>query len=590
MKIRKAFVTWDEFYGALGGGAGTPTVHTHVKADITDTPWAWANVSKVGSNLTDLATHQHAGLTNVTSDQHHAQDHAAEHEVGGGDLLAFADITGFGTYLDQAVKVASDVQFHNIIATGGITSATTFKSSTQRFIFRATPQADTAYIDFNINNNAIIIPETSGYFRIVEYGTWNDLIYVKATGEVGIGRSPDLNLDVAGLPGVASLVAENGITRIGVDGSIGLEIGADGVNAPYPMWIQSKHPGINTAYPLILNPVGGNVGIGKIPTEKLDVDGDIRTTGSILGNSATDKLLLSGDTESAYAMSILGSTGYVGIRKLVPTCALDVNGTIKATTWYLNLGGLLDVNIATPLKYQSIYYIGGEWVNRPEITLDMPYMSYKMYTDFFDREQNPPWTGYDVNNGTRTDVVGLAKHPGIITIRSAAQVNSGYRYTTGQSGGVFPILIAGEEMAEIVFKTKSPVSQRLMYYGYHNSNTPGVILNGVCLYINTLGRLYGRTISQGVGDTVTGTYYQLNANIWYRARLEVNEDATRVDFWLYDEAGLQLWTSNLVANIPIAGGKEVAHTLMTWYEPATAVDIYDIDFMAGVCFRPIARG
>jgi len=89
---------------AVRGGVGP---HTHLKVDITDTPWVWADVNKAGSNLTDLATRQHVGLTNITSDQHHPQLHAAEHEVGGGDLLAFADITGFGTYIDQALLQAS---------------------------------------------------------------------------------------------------------------------------------------------------------------------------------------------------------------------------------------------------------------------------------------------------------------------------------------------------------------------------------------------------------------------------------------------------------------------------------------------------
>lgn len=73
-KIQKAYITWQEFW-ELWEGTWTPSAHTHVKADITDTPWAWADVLKTGSNLTDLATRQHAGLTNVTSDQHHPQSH-----------------------------------------------------------------------------------------------------------------------------------------------------------------------------------------------------------------------------------------------------------------------------------------------------------------------------------------------------------------------------------------------------------------------------------------------------------------------------------------------------------------------------------
>jgi len=43
--------------------------------DLPSHSHAWADVSKTGSNLTDLVTRQHAGLTNITSDQHHSQSH-----------------------------------------------------------------------------------------------------------------------------------------------------------------------------------------------------------------------------------------------------------------------------------------------------------------------------------------------------------------------------------------------------------------------------------------------------------------------------------------------------------------------------------
>lgn len=75
MKIKKQWVSWEEFE-KIQGGTWTPAAHTHEKVDITDTPWAWADVLKTGSNLTDLATRQHAGLTNITANQHHAQTHS----------------------------------------------------------------------------------------------------------------------------------------------------------------------------------------------------------------------------------------------------------------------------------------------------------------------------------------------------------------------------------------------------------------------------------------------------------------------------------------------------------------------------------
>jgi len=78
-RIKQPWLTHAELEKMVGG-TWTPSPHTHIKADITDTPWAWADVSKAGSNLTDLATRQHAGLTDVTSGQHHAELHGGEHE------------------------------------------------------------------------------------------------------------------------------------------------------------------------------------------------------------------------------------------------------------------------------------------------------------------------------------------------------------------------------------------------------------------------------------------------------------------------------------------------------------------------------
>jgi len=96
----------------LAGGAGTFLSLTDTPADYTGqagkfvkvnaTPdalifaaIAWADVAKAGSNLTDLATRQHAGLTDVTSDQHHAQLHAASHASGQGDELSHDALKDF---------------------------------------------------------------------------------------------------------------------------------------------------------------------------------------------------------------------------------------------------------------------------------------------------------------------------------------------------------------------------------------------------------------------------------------------------------------------------------------------------------------
>ena len=78
-----------------------------------------------------------------------------------------------------------------------------------------------------------------------------------------------------------SLTTDNGIFTI-TQGAITNEVQFGAYVAdPYGMWIQVKQSNNSGAsFPLILNPLGGNVGINDpAPAEKLDVDGNINVTG-----------------------------------------------------------------------------------------------------------------------------------------------------------------------------------------------------------------------------------------------------------------------------------------------------------------------
>jgi hypothetical protein len=59
-----------------------PSSHNHIRANITDTPWLWTEVSKVGSSLDDLAKKNHSDLDGVTADQHHPQSHSHASHMG----------------------------------------------------------------------------------------------------------------------------------------------------------------------------------------------------------------------------------------------------------------------------------------------------------------------------------------------------------------------------------------------------------------------------------------------------------------------------------------------------------------------------
>jgi len=74
------------------GFAAIGSSHTHVKADITDTPWAWTDISKAGSNLNEIATRSHTVLSDIGTLTHATID----------------------SYLDQIVKTIASPIFATV--------------------------------------------------------------------------------------------------------------------------------------------------------------------------------------------------------------------------------------------------------------------------------------------------------------------------------------------------------------------------------------------------------------------------------------------------------------------------------------------
>ena len=126
-------------------------------------------------------------------------------------------------------------------------------------------------------NHAVQIGSVSN--NEVQFHTANsEKMRLAANGNVGIGEtSPDAKLNVTGVSGGPTVPVANssdGIVRIeSSNGGVGLDIGAQGAS-PYSMWMQVGNTSNSSGdtYPILLNPLGGNVGIGTTsPANKLDV-------------------------------------------------------------------------------------------------------------------------------------------------------------------------------------------------------------------------------------------------------------------------------------------------------------------------------
>jgi len=152
------------------------------------------------------------------------------------------------------------------------------------------------------------IADGGGTFQLVNPQGTSNLALVPTAGNVGIGTTaPGNKLQVQSFSNVPSLSAENGVAIIGdAVSNVGLEIGSHNA-APFGVWLQSKKPSNDGAFPLYLNPLGGNVGIGTVlPGALLDVAGKVRVGG--VNGLATANLNIQGNNVAGEEQLVIGNT------------------------------------------------------------------------------------------------------------------------------------------------------------------------------------------------------------------------------------------------------------------------------------------
>lgn len=160
-------------------------------------------------------------------------------------------------------------------------------------------------------------------------------------------------------------------------------------------WFQSTNTADQSVhYNLLLNPNGGNVGIGTTtPTYSLDVTGSARLYSSTAGlqfqlnnttMSSTNKTWrviqdynaaytrISNSADSINYMSFQMDTGYIGIGTLTPSALLHVNGAALATAWNTSSDIRLKKNISEiqdPLgKIEQLRGVSFDWIMDKVIT------------------------------------------------------------------------------------------------------------------------------------------------------------------------------------------------------------------------------
>ena len=170
-----------------------------------------------------------------------------------------------------------------------------------------------------------------------------------ATGEVGVGTdSPLAKLDVrtSGNTAIPGLDAAPGTSTSAIFRNSGnTVILATGVDNANTSWLQGRQKtGTGNAFPIALNPLGGNVGIGETtPDKKLDVYTATNTDGIRAWGPATNLALMLKNTGSNGSDWNIASTGgghgygdgslQFGIAYGVPKVTFKSDGTVGIGTY-----------------------------------------------------------------------------------------------------------------------------------------------------------------------------------------------------------------------------------------------------------------
>ena len=189
----------------------------------------------------------------------------------------------------------------------------------------------------------------------------SERLRVTSAGNVGIGlTSPQLSLSIGNGGGAnpatsGSTQSAGGIARIGSSGVATLDIGTTSAGSA---WLQATNvTDLATNYSLLLNPNGGNVGIGTTsPAQKLNVIGDIQLSRSTTASDAAinfgsnnNNYIYSGNSSNIMAFQVnatermrIDSSGNVGIGTSAPAQKLHVATTAApsgTTQSFLRLTG-----------------------------------------------------------------------------------------------------------------------------------------------------------------------------------------------------------------------------------------------------------
>jgi hypothetical protein len=184
------------------------------------------------------------------------------------------------------------------------------------------------------------------------------------------------------------------------------------------------------------------------------------------------------------------------------------------------------------------------------------------------------WDYAVISSGTQAKTAGTANHPGVLRVTSSTTTNSGGRCTTDATA----FLLAGGEATEFVFSIPDLTTLTLRM-GFLDTTSNTDATDGAYIEVPSTGAAVGKTASNSA-RTTSSTIATLSTATWYRARIEVADDAASVIFTIFDANGNQLGTQTNSANIPTGASRQTGHGFVATKSGTTAQGCLDIDYMS----------
>lgn len=273
----------------------------------------------------------------------------------------------------------------------------------------------------------------------------------------------------------------------------------------------------------------------------------------------------------------------------------------RALTGLWNFGGFNASNIGDPVvpldasnRQWTLSQINSSPVAVAPGDMSPANTSVIAVSDFFDPSTQavPGFLGAAISSGTVGAVATTARHPGAIYLRDSTTANGGYRF-----GCAGTQLIGGGETFDVVFQSVGTRITQHNRLGWADSTAGATMAkDGVFFNItNRSGVAGGKLNISGVtaannARTATASEYPLTASTWYRGTIAVSPTASYVNFTLYNEDGVQLWTDSVLTNIPTGAGRDTSPCIIA-AETTTdaAANILIIDYARWAINRSIMR-